>query len=317
MDTPSESTPLTVDGAAQAFSAFLEPPPEKEAPESNNDLETEAAQPEQPEVQEDAETVEETSAEDDAKITIEVDGKMVELSKAELADYYKNGLRQADYTKKTMEVAEQRKAAQAEIAKAQAERQQAQAGLQQAAAVLTAQLQEFQNLDWQALAQSDPAKWVEVRNLYEQRQAALQQNMQQQQQLGAIQQAEQAKALQSHLQEQQELLLAKLPEWKDNTKAAAEKQALAKYLLESGYEKGAVENLTDHKTVILARKAMLYDQMISKANAAAKKVQAAPQRVVRSGSGETNRPDGRTAAMQRLSKSGRVEDAAAVFSAFL
>ena len=316
MDTPSESTALTVDGAAQALSALIDPPEKDQSDQSDQDLAAEAAQPETPETQ-DGPEVEEASADDDSKITIEVDGKVVELSKAELADYYKNGLRQADYTKKTMEVAEQRKAAQAEIAKAQAERQQAQSGLQQAAAVLTAQLQEFQNVDWNALAQSDPAQYVQVKHLYDQRQAALQQNLQQQQQLSAIQQAEQAKALQSHLTEQQELLLAKLPEWKDGTKAAAEKQALAKYLLESGYEKGAVENLTDHKTVILARKAMLYDQMISKANAAAKKVQAAPQRVVRSGSGETNRPDGRTAAMQRLGKTGRVEDAAAVFSAFI
>lgn len=316
MDTPSESTgTLSVDGAAQVFSSLIDPPP-KEAPEGegNNDLETEAPEATEQEAQE---PEVEASDDDDSKITIEVDGKVVELSKAELADYYKNGLRQSDYTKKTMEVAEQRKAAQAEIAKAQAERAQAQQGLAQAQAVLTAQLQEFQNLDWNALAQADPAKWVEMRNLYEQRQAAFNQNMQHQQQLDALQQADQAKLLQTTIQEQQEALLAKLPEWKDATKAAAEKQAIAKYLLDAGYDPKAVNNLVDHRTVILARKAMLFDQTMQKANAAAKKVQAAPQRVVRSGTGDTNRPDGRTAAMQRLGKSGRVEDAAAVFAQFI
>jgi hypothetical protein len=62
---------------------------------------------------------------------------------------------------------------------------------------------------------------------------------------------------------------------------------------------------------------MLYDQMIAKASVAAKKVAAAPQRVERSAGGESNALDKRTAAFQRLQKTGRPEDAAGLFAQFL
>jgi len=318
MDTPAqESTgPLNVDGAAQAFSALLAPPEVVE--KSADDLEKEViADLTEAKAEEESPAVEEAPAEEGEAITIEVDGKEVKLSKAELADYYKNGLRQSDYTKKTMEVAETRKAAEAEIAKAQAERTQYQANLQKMAAQLEGALQEQQKIDWQQLLDSDPVEYLKQQHLFQQRQAAFQQNLQQQQYLQQQAQAEQTKAMESFVRTQQQELLAKLPDWKDPAKAAAEKQALSKYLQEQGFEPEAVGNITDHRAVILGRKAMLYDAMMSKANAAAKKVSAAPQRVIKSGTGEVSRPDGRSAAMQRLGKTGRVEDAAAVFAQFL
>ena len=64
----------------------------------------------------------------------------------------------------------------------------------------------------------------------------------------------------------------------------------------------------------MARKAMLYDQMVGKAAAAAKKVATLPNKVERPGGGETQNLDKRAAAFQRLSKSGRVEDAASLIA---
>src|SRR5688572_20722414 len=75
-------------------------------------------------------------------VTVLVDGKPVELTKAQIAEAHKGSLRQADYTKKTQEVAEQRKAAEAETAKAREERARYAEGLNKAQAVLEAQLQE-------------------------------------------------------------------------------------------------------------------------------------------------------------------------------
>lgn len=315
MDTPSESTsPLNLDGAAQAFSTLLSEPEVVE--KSADDLEKEVIADLTAEQSVEESPVEEAPAEGET-VTIEVDGKSVTLNKAELADYYKNGLRQADYTKKTMEAAETRKAAEAEIARAQAERTEYATNLQKMAAQLEGALQEQQKIDWNQLLESDPVEYLKQQHLFQQRQAAYQQNLQQQQAIQAQFQAESAKQLQSFLQSQQQELLAKLPDWKDPAKAQAEKAALSKYLIEQGFDENAVGNITDHKAVILGRKAMLYDAMMAKANAAAKKVAAAPQRVVRSGVGESPRIDGRSAAMQRLGKSGRVEDAAAVFAQFL
>lgn len=317
MDTPSQESngPLNVDGAAQAFSALLSEPPEVQE-KSADDLEKEVLEDLTAEKAEESPEVVEEAPEEDA-VTIEVDGKSVTLTKSELADYYKNGLRQADYTKKTMEVAESRKAAEAEIAKAQAERTEYAVNLQKMAVQLEGALQEQQKIDWNSLLESDPVEYLKQQHLYQQRQAAYQQNIQQQQLIQQQFQAESAKQLQSLIQSQQQELLAKLPDWKDPAKAQAEKAALSKYLIEQGFDENAVGNITDHKAVILGRKAMLYDAMMAKANAAAKKVSAAPQRVVRSGVGESPRIDGRSAAMQKLGKSGRVEDAAAVFAQFL
>lgn len=313
MDTPSsESNALTVDGAAQVFSAMLEPQPTEELKEDTAAEETPpVAEPEAP-----AEP--EAAAQDDEGVTIEVDGKTVKLSKAELAEAYKSGLRQSDYTKKTMEVAEQKKAAQAEIERAHAERQEYAINLNRMQAQLEGALQEQAKTDWEALLQSDPVEYLKQQHLFQQRQAALQQNYQQQKAIAEQTAAERQKAMQSHVQEQQEQLLAKLPEWKDAAKAQAEKTALTNYLLEQGYEKDAVGNITDHKAVILARKAMLFDQMMAKASAATKKVSAAPQRTVKPGVADNGDGlDKRTAAFKQLSKTGRVEDAAALFAQIL
>ena len=62
---------------------------------------------------------------------------------------------------------------------------------------------------------------------------------------------------------------------------------------------------------------MLYDQMIAKASAATKKVATLPQKVERPGVSEGPNNDKRTQAYQRLAKSGKVEDAAALFANLL
>ena len=316
MDNPSteSSTPLNIDGAASAFAELLEPSQEVEREEQGAAAEPEA------QANEDAEPVAEEDAQPDDgsdEVTIEVDGKTVTLKKSELADAYKNGLRQSDYTKKTMEVAEQRRAAEAEVAQARAEREAYAVNLSKMAAQLEGVLEQQASINWQELLESDPVEYLRQQNLYEQRQAAYQKTQQAQAQLMEIAKAEQAQVHAMTLAQQQEVLLAKLPEWRDESKAKAEKAAIAGYLREQGFEAAAIQNINDHRAVLMARKAMLYDQMVGKANAAAKKVAAVPQRVVTPGSSGQTRIDGRSSAMQRLGKSGRVEDAAAVFASIL
>lgn len=309
MDNPSSESSnnaLSVDGAAAAFAEMLEP----REPEKASEVDTELEKPVEAEPQ--AEESPESS-----KVTIEVDGKTVELTPEQIAEAYKNGLRQADYTKKTMEAAEQRKTAEAEIAKAQAERANYATNLQKMAAQLEGALQEQQRIDWNALLESDPVEFLKQKHLFDQRQAALSQNQQQMQTLRAQHQAEQKALLESHVVKQREELLAKLPAWKDEAKAQAEREAIKGYLVKEGYSSEDLESISDHRAVLLARKAMLYDQMVSKAQAAAKKVATLPQKVERPGVSETQGLDKRSSAFQRLSKTGRVEDAAAVFANFL
>ncbi len=313
MDTPSgeSNASLSVRDAAALFSP--KEPEQKTEEQSPEPAAVEPAkEPAATQAEADPETVEETTTEPE-RVTIEVDGKTVELTKAELAEHYKNGLRQADYTRKTMETAEQRKAAEAESTKAREERQKYAQGLQQAQAMLQAQLQEQSQIDWQKLLETDPVEYLKQQHLANDRQAKLQRIAQEQQGIHAKDQAEQASQMRAFLQAQQDELLAKLPEWKDEAKAKTERTAIKDYLKSQGLEDAQIDNIADHRVVLLSRKAMLYDQMMSKAQAAAKKVSNLPQKVEKPGGGETNPLDGRTTAMKRLQSSGSVRDAAGVF----
>jgi hypothetical protein len=308
MDTPNveSNSALDANQAAALFSQLDEPPKEETV---DTELDT-------PQEQVKAEETQPPEPEDG--IEIEVDGKPVKLTKAELAEAIKGQMRQSDYTKKTMEVAEQRKEATKEIEQARYQRDQYQSALQQQAQTLQALMGEQNKVDWNQLLDSDPVEYLKQKNLFEQRQAALQQNIQQQQFIAQQRQAEENENRSRYLSQQQNDLLAKLPEWKDEGKAKAEKSALAKYLTDFGYASDEVAQISDHKAVILARKAMLYDQMVSKAQASAKKVENLPRRVERpSVSDASPNLDKRNAQYQRLAKSGRAEDAAALLSNFL
>lgn len=311
-DTPSEgSGELSLDAAADAFTALLAPVEAAEEPK----VDTEVDPPKEPEPEAEPNQAEEGA---DAPITVEVDGKQVTLTKEQVAEAYKNGLRQSDYTQKTMAVAEQRKAAEAETQKARAERDAYVQNLQKMTAQLEGAIEQQDKIDWNALLESDPVEFMRQKHLRDTRQAALQKVHQESAEIQKRVQAEQAEAFRTHLQQQQEQLLAKLPEWKNEAKAKSEREALKSYLQEQGYDAKDVDAISDHKAVILGRKAMLYDQMMAKASAAAKKIQNAPTKVVQPGSTtETNPMDGRTRAMQRLAKTGSVDDAAAVFAGIL
>lgn len=314
MDNPSESTgALNLDSAAAAISDFFEPKKEPaQADKPGEDLEASPEVTAEAERQ-DADATAETT-EDDPLVTIKVDGKEIEVPLSELKSGYQ---RQADYTRKTMEVAEQRKAAEAEAAKVQQERQDLARGLQRTQAALEAALMEQQRIDWDQLIQNDPQEYLRQKHLFDQRQAAWQQNIAEQNQLAEKIQAEEQIRHRDHLKAQQEQLLAKLPEWSDPKKAQAESAEIRSYLLEQGFSQQLVDTLADANMVLTARKAMLFDRMVAKAQATQKKVATLPQKVEKPGTGAAPTLDRRTAAFQKLSKTGRVEDAAHLFSQFV
>lgn len=301
---------LDINTGAAAFAALLDPP--KAAEHETSEEHQEQAEPE---VKAELEQEEHSESEGDPQtFTVKIDGKEVEVSLDELKNGYQ---RQSDYTKKTMEAAEQRKAADAETQRAQQERIEYNSKLERMAVQLEGVLEQQSQIDWAALIESDPVEYLKQQQLFQQRQALYQQNMQERQQLAQQFQNEQAQAHQSYLAQQQEDLLAKLPDWKDDAKAAAEKTAISKFLQEQGFEAEDISSIADHRHVLIARKAMLYDQLMANAKLQAKKVQEAPQRVVKPGVTSKGTADGRTAAAKQLERTGRVEDAAAVFAQFL
>lgn len=318
-DNPSsESTALSAAEAKSAFASIIstdaEVKPKQEA-------KVETAEPTEEELASAVESEEE--AQDNAqeegasKFTIKVDGKDVELSESDIAEAYKSGLRQSDYTKKTMEAAETRKVADAEIAKARQERNSYAEKLQEQTVILQNALEQQNSIDWQQLLDNDPVEYLKQQHLYQQRQTAYQTAQQEAAYIKQQQKQEDAKNFDQYVTNQHEELVAKIPAWKDEAKAKTEKIAIRDYLKNSGFDDGEIGRVSDHRSVILARKAMLYDQVMKKAQAAAKKVQTAPQRVERPGNGASQNVDQRSSAFQRLNKSGSVNDAAAVFASLI
>lgn len=318
MDTSTTPTELNQDQAAAAFAAVFEPEPEKEeTPPTQSEAEEATETPAEPNAAGEGDDAQ-TEPEGDEIVTVLVDGKPVELTKAQIAEAHKSGLRQADYTQKTQELADKRKAADQETAKAREERQQYAQNLSRNQALLEATLQEQQKTDWHALRESDPVEFLKQWHLFNERQAALQQTLQQQGELQARAQAEQQQAFKTHIADQREQLLAKIPEWKDEAKQKAGVAEIKTYLQKQGLNEAEINGVTDHRAIVMTRKAMLYDQMMAKASVAAKKVAAVPQRVERAAGGESNAGlDKRNAQYQRLSKTGRAEDAVGLLSNFV
>lgn len=312
--TPTSSetsdTSLTADQAGQAFAAMLDPvdPPEKEGAEPAQ-VETAQAEPNAQEEGGDA-----PSDPNDEMVTVRVDGKDISLTKAQIAEAHKSGLRQEDYTRKTQELAEQRKATEAETAKTRETRDQYVRGLQQADAVLTAQVQEYQNVDWRQLLKTDPVAYMEHKQIAEERQLQLQQTRQQLGQASQQSQAEHQTALAAHVESQRTELIAKIPEWKDPAVMKAEATELRDYLKTQGLSEQEIYSVTDHRAIIQSRKAMLFDKMIAKASVATKRVQNTPQRVERPQGGDTANVDKRSQAYARLSKTGSVDAAGSIFA---
>lgn len=308
-DTPEMESGAQSDPVA-GFEALLgkswgDSPAEKAPPselELTDELEIEPDKPEadQPEL----------DAPEAKTYRVTVDGKDIELTAEQVAESYKNGLRQSDYTKKTMAASEEVRAAQAERAQIAQERAQYQSQLNQLTNALGEQLSRAP--DWNALLENDPVEYLKQQHLYQTRQAAFQSARQEQAQHAQQTQAQAAWNAQQMLSQEREQLLAILPAWADEAKAQSEKAAIVKHLVERGYSPEQVSQLSDHKTVVMAREAMLYRQMMAKAKETAKAVEKLPPRMEKPG---VSRPtDGRTADMQALRKSGKAEDAAALFA---
>jgi hypothetical protein len=284
-------------------------PPDKSAPPAELEVpEKLDVDDDKPEDEKKPESEEEPTEESPPKTyKVKIDGKEVEVAEDELLKGYS---RQSDYTKKSMEVAEQRRQIEGVAARFQEERAQYQNQLNQLTQALGQELNK--QVNWEQLLETDPVEYLKQQHLYNQRQAAYQQSLQAQAQYAQQTREQEAMNAQQRLQYEREQLVANLPAWKDEATAAKEGQALTKHLIERGYSEQQIRGLTDHKTLILARESMLYRQMMAKAKETTKVVEKLPPRMEKPG---VARPtDGRTSDMTALRKSGKVEDAAALFA---
>ena len=237
--------------------------------------------------------------------TVKVDGKEVEVTLDELQKGYS---RTQDYTRKTQQIAEVRKQTEAELQAVRAEREQ----YAQLLGALEAQIQQAEqpNIDWDRLYQEDPIEWVRQRELMRENQEKNAAIQSEKQRLSQLSQQEQLQQRNQILQQEQEALIAAIPEWKDPKKAAAEKAMLVQFGQKAGFSPDELKNVVDHRAVVMLRKAALYDQMMSKRGQIKPVTNNGPKPAKPGAAGRVSSNTEAMRAQQRLAKTGRVDDAA-------
>ena len=252
----------------------------------------------------------------DLSTTIEVDGE--EKTIEELRSGF---LRQKDYTRKTQELAEHRKAVEAKDQEMDRER----AEYAQLLPALAERIQQEakQEPDWDTLYDTDPVMAAKAerqwRKEQEARTAQLQAVQAEQQRMQQIAAQKQEQMQQSYLEQQRQILPDIIPEWRDKKVAATEATQIRDFLLGEGFSEQDVSGMSNATLVKLARKAMLYDRGETRANEVKAKPKKPRTKTLKSGSraSQPKRTSAAQEAQNRARKTGRVNDAAAAIKALL
>ena len=308
---------LNVANAASAISAML---PSEGGDQQDVELqeltEVDSAAPEEELQDSDGEQSDETEAEEEEDkppvFTVKVDGKNVEVTLEELQKGYS---READYTRKTQQVSEERRAFAAEADLVRTERQQ----YSQLLGSLKAQLQQnaAPQQDMDRLYHEDPIEWVKQRELVRDAEKVHAAINSEQQRLSHIQAQEQYQSMQAHLAQQQDAMLKAIPEWVNPDKAKAEKTLLIEWGQKLGFSSDELKNIFDHRAVVALRKAALYDQMMTKRGNIRPAVNNGPKPAKPGAAGRMDNTTDSRRSQQRLAKTGRVNDAASAIEHLL
>ena len=240
--------------------------------------------------------------------TVKIDGKDTEVTEDELLSGYS---RQADYTRKSQVLAEQRKKMDEELAATQQERQQYQSQLEQFNLQADSKLEEFKSVDWTKLKEEDPMEYALKRDQYRELQENKRLVAEEQQNLAQKQQAEMQTKWNEELARQQEVMAQRLPEWNDPEKGPKLKQNIKSFALKKGFTEQEVDSLIDARSVDVLHKAMMYETLLE-AKISQKKAKVVPK-VQKPGAPSTKSEVNSEKVKQtraRLKRSGRVDDAA-------
>lgn len=231
------------------------------------------------------EAVEAAPAEVEPEYEIEVDGQRETVrGKEAIKELMQKGM---DYSRKSEANARIRDAlaAQALQAKMANDFQAAVFNDVTEITALDNQIAEYNKIDWAAAFDSDPFNALKLK---EQRDQLRERRSVKAQEVEAKRQQflqGQAQAVQQRLAAEQSALLAKLPEWRNSEVKAKEQQAIAQNLASNGFNEAEISQLSDHRMLLIARKAYLYDQLQANKAQKVQQVRAAPP-VVKPGAQE-------------------------------
>ena len=317
-----------MDEAVSSIEQFLDPQEDKpeeaqEELQADETVEEEVVEEEeQEELQADEiEETEETESLDDEQdeleevdepqlYTVKVNGEEVAVTIDELQNSYS---RQKDYTRKTQELAQQRKTVeeqQSEVAKNEAIYKEL---LPKMEAALSESLGDEPN--WETLYSNDPIGYVRERDLWNEKQQKLQAVQAEQTRLQEEDQVKQQEQIQKYMQYGEKQILNHVPEWKDNTIQQEEKLAIRDHAINDlGFTAEEINQVYDYRLLMGLRNSWMQNKTQKAVKKKPTQKASARNRVAKPGSvsrKKTSTPLKKSKA--RLAKSGKVQDAAKVF----
>ena len=296
-----------------AFEALLagNPPPEEqpiqEEPQGEEPEALEAEDSGEIEEEYQAEALEEPELQAET-FNIKVNGQEVPVTLDELKAGYS---RQSDYTQKTMQIAEERKALEADRQNLQALINDYQNALQSPMPAMEPPVRPDAKL-WD----EDPIEAMRQTELYRQKMEDFQAESAKHQHLQQQAMVEKQKQMQEALKQQQNVLLERIPTWQNEETATKEKAEIRRFGLSIGYTEDEMAQVYDSRAVLLFRDAMRYNQLQTKRG----KVKQAPQgKSLAPGTPTPGEPQQlrKGKAMKRLAQTGHIKDAQAVFEQIL
>jgi len=271
--------------------------------------------------EEESEESDEDESDEEPLFTVTANGEEIDVTYDELVKGYS---RQADYTKKTQELAEHRNGyntAKQEYETALPRLHELQQEYTTALAnVIETSLSGMErfNIDWNALKEEDREEYLMKSMEFNQEKTRIdnlkQQHTSEQKKLAGQLEAQENQ----YRKEEMNKLVSIVPELRDPEQGKNIMSHIQEYSASKGFSGQELMETSDHRMWLVLIDAMLYDTL-SKTDVKSKKVKNKPK-VVRSGKGTSKKREGskqRAAKMKRLQQTGRVDDAALLMEDFV
>lgn len=213
-------------------------------------------------------------AEEELVYTVKVDGEDYEVTLDELRNGYS---RQQAYTKRSQELAEQRKAFEQEST----EVKQMRDAYAQQLELLQGQIHQTtqQEPDWSALAgQYNAEELFLMKAEFDKQKENLARVETERQRIAQQQAQEQQAQMQEHLVKQRTEMLDRIPAWQNEDRRNEERLEVIKYAQQRvGFSEEEITNASDARAIELLYKAWQWDKLQEKTPAAKKKARKAPK----------------------------------------
>ena len=316
--TPQEGNgSLSVDQAAGALLGLMGGEDSQEQPDAAQEAEevTQEAQSDDEQSESDGDVEEQEQVEEKPRYKVKASGEEIEVT---LDDLIKGYQREADYTKKTQTLAEQRKQVESErqvIEQAKSQRDQYQERLGMIESALRTYAPQ-ENLE--ALKETDPIGYAVKVAEQTQREKQLQAVQMERARIAQQQQAEQSQNLNSHLAVEAQKLAEAIPEYADEQKSVQVKKDIRDYARKIGWSDEELASVYDSRAVLTLYRAMQYEKLMGNKAGVTKKVNEAPKMLKPGVSRQTDVNSEQTKkAMNQLKRTGNVRDAANAFERFI